>query len=86
MEIYMSNKIIKVVLVGVGVFGIKYLDGIKNIDGVEVVFLVGCELVKIQEVVDKYGIQYVTIELVDSLVLFEVDVVILCMFMQMYVV
>ena len=33
----MSNKTIKVALAGAGAFGIKHLDGIKNIDGVEVV-------------------------------------------------
>lgn len=37
----------KVMVVGFGVFGIKYLDSIKNIDGVEVVLLVGCKLNKI---------------------------------------
>lgn len=42
----MSNKTIKVALAGAGAFGIKHLDGIKNIDGVEVVSLVGRELAK----------------------------------------
>ena len=37
-------KTIKVALAGAGAFGIKHLDGIKNIDGVEVVSLVGREL------------------------------------------
>jgi predicted homoserine dehydrogenase-like protein len=31
------SKTIKVALAGAGAFGIKHLDGIKNIDGVEVV-------------------------------------------------
>lgn len=35
---------IKVALAGAGAFGIKHLDGIKNIDGVEVVSLVGRRL------------------------------------------
>lgn len=35
------SKTIKVALAGAGAFGIKHLDGIKNIDGVEVVSLVG---------------------------------------------
>ena len=80
----MSNKTIKVALAGAGAFGIKHLDGIKNIDGVEVVSLVGRELAKTQEVADKYGIQHVTTELADSLALPEVDAVILCTPTQMH--
>lgn len=38
----------KVMLSGPGAFGIKHLDGIKNIDGVEVVSLVGGTLEKTQ--------------------------------------
>ena len=38
------TKTIKVALAGAGAFGIKHLDGIKNIDGVEVVSLVGRRL------------------------------------------
>ena len=38
------TKTIKVALAGAGAFGIKHIDGIKNIDGVEVVSLVGREL------------------------------------------
>ena len=34
------SKTIKVALAGAGAFGIKHLDGIKNIDGVEVVSLI----------------------------------------------
>ena len=37
-------KAIKVALAGAGAFGVKHLDGIKNIDGVEVVSLVGRRL------------------------------------------
>ena len=41
---------IKVALAGAGAFGIKHLDGIRLIDGVEVVSLVGRELDKTREV------------------------------------
>ena len=41
---------IKVALAGAGAFGIKHLDGIKQIDGVEVVSLVSRELDKTKEV------------------------------------
>ena len=40
------SKTIKVALAGAGAFGIKHLDGIKNIDGVEVVSLIGREFDK----------------------------------------
>ena len=41
---------IKVALAGAGAFGIKHLDGIRNIDGVEVVSLISRELDKTREV------------------------------------
>ena len=54
---------IKVALAGAGAFGIKHLDGIRNIDGVKVVSLVSRDLDKTREVADKYGIGHVTTEL-----------------------
>lgn len=77
-------KTIKVALAGAGAFGIKHLDGIQNIDGVEVVSLVSRELDKTREVAAKYGIGHVTTELADSLALPEVDAVILCTPTQMH--
>ena len=78
------NKTIKVALAGAGAFGIKHLDGIKLIDGVEVVSLIGRELPKTQEVADKYGIAHVTTNLHESLALKDVDAVILCTPTQMH--
>jgi len=75
---------IKVALAGAGAFGIKHLDGIKLIDGVEVVSLIGRELSKTQEVADKYGIRHVSVELADALAVAEVDAVILCTPTQMH--
>ncbi len=75
---------IKVALAGAGAFGVKHLDGIKNIPGVEVISLVGRELTKTQEVADKYGIQHVTTDLAASLAIKEVDAVILCTPTQMH--
>ena len=75
---------IKVALAGAGAFGIKHLDGIKLIDGVEVVSLIGRELAKTQEVADKYGIAHVTTDLQASLAIKEVDAVILCTPTQMH--
>ncbi|MHB1123672.1 MAG: Gfo/Idh/MocA family oxidoreductase [Ramlibacter sp.] len=79
----MSNTI-KVALAGAGAFGIKHLDGIKLIEGVEVVSLVGREFGKTKEVADKYGISHVTTELAESLALPQVDAVILCTPTQMH--
>ena len=75
---------IKVALAGAGAFGIKHLDGIKNIAGIEVVSLVGRELDKTKEVAARYGIAHVSTELADSLALKEVDAVILCTPTQMH--
>ena len=78
------SKTIKVALAGAGAFGIKHLDGIKNIDGVEVVSLISRDLEKTKEVADKYGIKHITTDLADSLALPEVDAVILCTPTQMH--
>ena len=78
------SKTIKVALAGAGAFGIKHLDGIQNIAGVEVVSLVSRELDKTKEVAQKYGIAHVTTNLEDSLALKDVDAVILCTPTQMH--
>ncbi len=78
------SKTIKVALAGAGAFGIKHLDGIKNIDGVEVVSLISRDIEKTREVAAKYGIDHVTTDLADSLALPEVDAVILCTPTQMH--
>lgn len=78
------NKTIKVALAGAGAFGIKHLDAIRIIDGVEVVSLVSRDMAKTQAVADKYGIRHVTTDLNDALALPEVDAVILCTPTQMH--
>jgi 2-hydroxy-4-carboxymuconate semialdehyde hemiacetal dehydrogenase len=78
------SKTIQVALAGAGAFGIKHLDAIQQIDGVEVVSLVSRELEKTKEVAAKYGIGHCTTELADSLALKEVDAVILCTPTQMH--
>ena len=77
-------KTIKVALAGAGAFGIKHIEGIKNIDGVEVVSLISRDLEKTKEVAAKYGIAHTTTNLADSLALKEVDAVILCTPTQMH--
>lgn len=78
------SKTIKVALAGAGAFGIKHLDGIKNIDGVEVVSLISRDLEKTREVAAKYDIGHVTTDLAESLALTHVDAVILCTPTQMH--
>jgi len=75
---------IKAALAGAGAFGVKHLDGIKNIDGVEVISVVGRELDKTKEVAAQYGIKHATTDLADSLALKELDAVILCTPTQMH--
>jgi len=75
---------IQVALAGAGAFGIKHLDGIRQIPDVKVVSLVGRDLGKTQEVADKYGIAHVTTDLAESLAIREVDAVILCTPTQMH--
>ncbi len=72
------SSTIKIALAGAGAFGIKHLDALRNIAGVEVVSLVGRRLDATQEIADKYGIPHIATELADSLALAEVDAVILC--------
>ena len=78
------TKTIRVALAGAAAFGIKHLDGIKNIDGVEVVSLIGRDLEKTTAVAQKYGIAHVTTDLSESLALSDVDAVILCTPTQMH--
>jgi 2-hydroxy-4-carboxymuconate semialdehyde hemiacetal dehydrogenase len=78
------SETIRVALAGAGAFGIKHLDAIKLIDGVEVVSLIGRDLAKTKEVAAKYGIGHVTTDLSDSLAMKEVEAVILCTPTQMH--
>ena len=78
------SKTIKVALAGAGAFGVKHIDGIQNIDGVEVVSVIGRDLDKTKEVAAKYGIGHVATHLEDALALKEVDAVILCTPTQMH--
>ena len=77
-------KTIKIALAGAGAFGIKHLDAIKLLDGVEVVSLVSRDLDKTKATAAKYGIGHVTTDINESLALKEVDAVILCTPTQMH--
>src|SRR3954462_15531335 len=77
-------KPVRIPLAGPGAFGIKHLDGLKLIDGVEITSIIGRELPKAQEVASKYGAKHVTTELSEALARPDVDAVILCTPTQMH--
>jgi 2-hydroxy-4-carboxymuconate semialdehyde hemiacetal dehydrogenase len=77
-------KTLKVALAGAGAFGLKHLDALKLIDGVEVVSLVGRELDKTREAAAKYGVGHVTTDLAETLKLPGLDAVILATPTQMH--
>lgn len=74
----------KIALAGAGAFGEKHLDGLKLIDGVEVVSLIGRTRESTEAVAARYGITHVTTDLAESLAMPEVDAVILCTPTQMH--
>jgi len=74
----------KLVLAGAGAFGQKHLDALRQIDGVEVVSLVGRELGKTRAVADRYAIGHVTTGLADALAQPGVEAAILCTPSQMH--
>ena len=78
------SKTIRVALAGAGAFGIKHLDAMRNIDGVQVTSIVSRELDKTKEVAARYGIGHASAELSDSLARPDVDAVILCTPTQMH--
>ena len=57
----------KIVMVGQGAFGQKHLDGLKKIDGVEVVSLAGGNPDSVAAVAKKYGIPHWTSNLDEAL-------------------
>lgn len=74
----------KIALAGAGAFGIKHLDGIRNISGVEVASIVGRRLPPTGEVAKKYAIEHATTELQEALANPEIEAVILCTPTQMH--
>jgi 2-hydroxy-4-carboxymuconate semialdehyde hemiacetal dehydrogenase len=68
----------KIVVAGPGAFGQKHLDGIRNIDGVEVESLVGRTLDKTEHVARQYAVPHATTDLGEALRRPGVEAVILC--------
>ena len=74
----------KLALAGAGAFGRKHLDGIANIDGAEVVSIVGRTAEATKKVAAEYGIDHWSTDLDETLALDEVDAVILATPTQMH--
>ena len=74
----------KIAVAGGGAFGIKHLDGLANIKGVEVVSLVGRRIEPTRELAAKWKIKHATIDLNETLAMKDLDAVILCTPTQMH--
>jgi 2-hydroxy-4-carboxymuconate semialdehyde hemiacetal dehydrogenase len=74
----------KISLVGQGAFGIKHLEAMRKIDGIEVISLVGSTREKAGEVAQRWGIPHWTGELAESLAQPGLDAVILTTPTQMH--
>jgi 2-hydroxy-4-carboxymuconate semialdehyde hemiacetal dehydrogenase len=74
----------RIALAGAGAFGEKHLDGLRNIDGVEIVSIISRTGEQAAEVAKKYGARHSSTELEDALARDDVDAVILCTPTQMH--
>ena len=74
----------KIALAGQGAFGVKHLEGLANIDGVEVISLAGGSPGTTEEVAKKWKIPHWTTDLAETLALANVEAVILATPTQMH--
>jgi 2-hydroxy-4-carboxymuconate semialdehyde hemiacetal dehydrogenase len=74
----------RIALAGAGAFGEKHLDGLKNIDGVEIASVISRRAEQAAEVARKYGAPHSGTELSEALERDDVDAVILCTPTQMH--
>ncbi len=74
----------RIALAGAGAFGEKHLDGLKKIDGVEIVSVISRRAEQAAEVARKYGARHSGTELSEALSRDDVDAVILCTPTQMH--
>jgi 2-hydroxy-4-carboxymuconate semialdehyde hemiacetal dehydrogenase len=74
----------RIALAGAGAFGEKHLDGLKLIDGVEIVSIISRTGEQAAAVAAKYGAKHSSTELDDALARDDVDAVILCTPTQMH--
>jgi 2-hydroxy-4-carboxymuconate semialdehyde hemiacetal dehydrogenase len=75
---------IRIALAGAGAFGEKHLDGLKLIEGVEIVSIISRTAEQAAAVAQKYGAKHSSTELADALARDDVDAVILCTPTQMH--
>ncbi|MDE3065664.1 MAG: Gfo/Idh/MocA family oxidoreductase [Acidobacteriota bacterium] len=69
---------VRIAVAGAGAFGLKHLDALARIDGVDVVALVSRRADQAREVAARYGVGRATTELAEVLAMPDVDAVILC--------
>jgi 2-hydroxy-4-carboxymuconate semialdehyde hemiacetal dehydrogenase len=74
----------RIALAGAGAFGEKHLDGLQNIDGVEITSIISRTGEQAAEAAKKYGAKHSSTELEDALSRDDVDAVILCTPTQMH--
>ena len=74
----------RIALAGAGAFGEKHLDGLKNIDGGEIVSIISRKAEQAAEVAAKYGAKHSGTDLSEALARDDVDAVILCTPTQMH--
>ena len=74
----------RIALAGAGAFGEKHLDGLRNIDGVEIASVISRRAEQAAEVAAKYGAPHSGTDLSEALARDDVDAVILCTPTQMH--
>ena len=74
----------RIALAGAGAFGEKHLDGLRNIDGVEIASVISRRAEQAAEVAAKYGARHSGTDLNEALERSDVDAVILCTPTQMH--
>jgi 2-hydroxy-4-carboxymuconate semialdehyde hemiacetal dehydrogenase len=77
---------LKVAVAGAGAFGLKHLDALARIDGVEVVAVVSRTVEQAREVATTYGAELASDDLSDVLNTPEIDAVLLCTPTQLHAV
>jgi len=74
----------RIALAGAGAFGEKHLDGLRNIDGVEIASVISRRAEQAAEVAARYGAGHSGTDLAEALARDDVDAVILCTPTQMH--
>jgi 2-hydroxy-4-carboxymuconate semialdehyde hemiacetal dehydrogenase len=71
-------RTVRVAVAGPGAFGVKHLDGLRDIPGIEIASVVGATLDQADRAAAKYGVAHATTRLGDVLARDDIDAVILC--------